>query len=220
MVIKATTKAESIYADLKGKILSGHYSPNYRLIIRQLAIEYGTSEIPVREALKELAAEDLVETKPHIGSTVKGFSANNIKDMLEMREFLEPIAANLAVKKANNKDIKHLESIYKLSATAFENNDIKSYSKYNQEFHDYIIQMSKNIYLIKIITDLKNIEKRMRQVFELFPEILQDSLKEHYEFIQLIKDRKNEEAGIFMLKHKKRSFEKIKKYFGVDTIIE
>ena len=78
MPISPMTKSASIYQELKRKILEGILDPGTHLIIKQISSEYGISDIPVREALKELNAEGLVETIPHVGSKVAAFSQKNI----------------------------------------------------------------------------------------------------------------------------------------------
>lgn len=212
-MIHPLTKTESIYADLKDKIIKGYYNPKDKLVISTLAKTYGTSGIPVREALKELTAEGLVETTPHIGSSVQGLSLADINDMLEMRELLEPLAAELAAKRASAEDIKKLEILYNTCHQAFQHKDIKAYTAANREFHHYILDMSRNSYLIKTIEDLMNVEKRMRKIFHLFPDVIANSDREHALFLSYFKSGKAKEVGQLMLTHKKRSFDKIRKYF-------
>ncbi|MDR3564625.1 MAG: GntR family transcriptional regulator [Negativicutes bacterium] len=216
MSISPMTKSESVYQEIKRKIMEGELEPGTHLIIKQIATDYGISDIPVREALKELNAEGLVETIPHVGSRVKSFSIEYIKDMLEMREYLEPFAAELAAVNADDDVIKRLEDYYAESAKAIEANDIQKYGEINKNFHHLIIQASGNQILINSIFDLIESEKRMRMVFQIFPEIIKDSLSEHYEMITFIKEKKRKAMGRLMYNHKKRSFDKMRKYFQID----
>jgi len=215
MLISPMTKSASIYYEIKRKIVEGVLEPGTHLVIKQIANEYGISDIPVREALKELGAEGLVETIPHVGSRVAGFSPKNIKDMLEMRERLEPFAAELAVQNADDLLIKKLEDNYAEAKKALEANDIQKYSELNKAFHRLIIEASGNQILINTIFEMIESEKRMRMVFQIFPEILKHSNKEHYEMIQYIKENNREAMGKLMYDHKKRSFDKMRKYFKI-----
>lgn len=215
MSISPITKSASIYNEIKRKILEGEFPPGCQLVIKQIATEYGISDIPVREALKELRAEGLVETIPHVGSRVVGFSSQNIKDMLEMRECLETFAAELAVQNADDELIQKLEDNYAEANKALEANDIQRYSELNKSFHRLIIEASGNQILIHSICELIESEKRMRMVFQIFPEILQDSSKEHQEMIEYIKEKNSKAMKRLMYQHKKRSFDKMRKYFQI-----
>lgn len=215
MSINAMTKAASIYQEVKKNIMSGELQPGTHLIIKQLATKYGISDIPVREALKELNVEGLVETIPHVGSRVANISLKNIADMLVMREYLEPFAAELAADHADDQVIEKLEVIYQAMQDAFQANDIEEYGKLNKNFHYIIIQASENQILIHTILDLIESEKRMRKVFQIFPDILENSCREHGEMIQLIKEHKKLAMKQLMYEHKKRSFDKMRKYFKI-----
>ena len=139
MPISPMTKSASVYQELRRKILEGEFDPGTHLIIKQISAEYGVSDIPVREALKELGAEGLVETVPHVGSRVASFSPKSIKDMLEMRECLEPFAAELAVENADPSIIAQLEQYHADSLLALERKDIAKYGEMNKAFHRLII---------------------------------------------------------------------------------
>jgi len=213
MPISPMTKSASVYLELKQKILEGLLEPGTHLIIQQISSMYGVSDIPVREALKELNAEGLVETIPHVGSKVASFSQQNIKDMLEMRECLEPFAAELAVVNVGPDVIEKLESYCDDSRKALEAKDIQKYGKLNKAFHRLIIETSGNQLLITTIFDMMESEKRMRMVFQIFPEILGDSNKEHLEMLTYLKEKNRKAMGELMYLHKKRSFDKMRKYF-------
>lgn len=215
MPISPMTKSASIYQELKRKILEGILEPGTHLVIKQISSEYGISDIPVREALKELNAEGLVETIPHVGSKVAAFSQKNIKDMLEMRECLEPFAAELAVDNASPEVIALLEKCFLDSLQALAKNDIRKYGDLNKAFHRLIIESSGNQVLINTIFEMIESEKRMRMVFQIFPEVLSDSSKEHGEMLKHLKEKNRHAMGTLMLQHKKRSFDKMRRYFKI-----
>ena len=64
------TKSEIIYEALKKNIITGKYKPKHRLILSEIARDFGTSEIPVREALRLLISEGLLKNVPHVGAAV------------------------------------------------------------------------------------------------------------------------------------------------------
>lgn len=216
MAILSMTKSASLYNEIKKKIMDGVLEPGTHLVIKQIANEYGVSDIPVREALKELSVEGLVETIPHVGSKVTAISLKNIRDMLQMREYLEPFAAQLAAKNATEQTIAELETCCNHLNDALQKNDIEQYSKLNKEFHMLIINSCGNQILINTIFELIESEKRMRKVFEIFPEVMLDSYKEHHKMVEYIKARNEKAMAELMYFHKKRSFDKMRKHFAID----
>ncbi|WP_409310226.1 GntR family transcriptional regulator [Pectobacterium sp. B1J-3] len=214
MKIITKTKAKLIYYDLKHKILSGEIKADERLIIHQLALSYDSSDIPVREALKELAAEDLIEMSPHKGSRVKRLSIKEMQDMLEIRKTLEPLAARLAAENATPELIDALETLHQQSLEMAEAQNYSEYSTINREFHQLIVDASDNVYLVKILSELLRNERRTKTIFDLFPEVVALSLAEHQEMIQLLREKKGEEIAKLMLQHKTRSYDKLQTYFA------
>lgn len=214
MKIISKTKAKQIYDDLKHKILSGEIKADTRLIIHQLALSYDSSDIPVREALKELAAEDLIEMSPHKGSRVKRLSIKEMQDMLEIRKTLEPLAARLAAENATPELIAALEALHQQSAKMAQEKNYSEYSTLNREFHRQIVEASDNTYLKKILSELLSNERRTKTIFDLFPEVVAISLEEHQAIIQLLKERKGKEIAKLMLRHKTRSYDKLQRYFS------
>ncbi|WHP29822.1 GntR family transcriptional regulator [Trabulsiella odontotermitis] len=214
MKITTKTKSKLIYDDLKHRILSGEIKADTRLIIHQLALSYDSSDIPVREALKELAAEDLVEMSPHKGSRVKRLSIKEMQDMLEIRKTLEPLAARLAAEHATPELIASLETLHQQLIKLAEEKNYSEYSTLNRQFHELIIEASDNSYLKKILSELLANERRTKTIFDLFPEVVVISIQEHQEFIQLLKERKGKELAELMWRHKTRSYDKLQSYFA------
>lgn len=208
------TKAKSIYDDLKHKILSGELKADTRLVIHQLAVSYDSSDIPVREALKELAAEDLIEMSPHKGSRVKKLSVKEMQDMLDIRQNLEPLAAQLAAENATPELVNALEEIFHKTEKVAAEKNYADYSNLNREFHQLIVEASNNTYLKRILSELLSNERRTKTIFDLFPEVVDVSLKEHRQMIDLIKEKKGKEIAALMLEHKARSYAKLQNYFA------
>lgn len=207
------TKAEAIYCDLKSRILSGELKADMRLKIRQLAISYESSDIPVREALKELAAEELIEMNPHRGSIVKRFSLKEMQNMLEVREVLEPLAAKLAAERATPELVAALKKIQEKCKKFDREHNYIDYSNANREFHRLIIEASDNDYIIKYMEKLLILQIYTKTIFELFPETTEFSLEDHEKIISLIKKKDGDGLQKIMLGHKKRAYNKLREHF-------
>jgi DNA-binding GntR family transcriptional regulator len=212
MPLIAMTKSEAIYRELKKQILDGNLKPGTRLLIQQISNQYGVSDIPVREALRELTAEGFVETIPHVGSKVASMSLTDIEEMLVMRECLEPFAAELTAANADANTIEKLEQYVHDMKKTFEAQDSAKYRDLNRAFHKLFIEASGNQLMTRTILDLMDSEKRMRMIFQLFPEILELSNNEHGTMVQYLKERNGKALAQVVYEHKKRVFDKLRNY--------
>lgn len=206
------TKSEVIFDELKDEILSGKFEPGFHLVIKQIANRFGVSDIPVREAIKELTYDGLVETIPHVGSRVTVISLKKLDDMLVMRECLEQVAVKLAAQNIDEDTIEKLKEYNDEMIDAIKQGDKDRYSSINRKFHILIIKASNNELIAKTIIQLMDYSKWMRNIFQLFPEILDLSMKEHSEMIKYLSERNSELLAEVNFKHKKRSFDKIRSY--------
>lgn len=123
------------------EIITGKLQPGDKLIETNYAEEFGTSRAPIREAFYLLTIDGLVERIPRKGSVVKGYSAQDKIDLLEIRMFLETLALDRITKVGASESI--LQTMEELQAKMEnENENPMEYTKLNQKFHMAIIEMS------------------------------------------------------------------------------
>ncbi|HAX70572.1 MAG TPA: GntR family transcriptional regulator [Anaerolineales bacterium] len=146
---------------LRNAILEGRLKPGEWLRQEKLAQELNVSQMPVREALKELAAEGLIEHVPYRGARVVPFATEDIADLYEHRAFLEGRAAEFAATNITDEDIEELKEMIE-QMFAVPPDQIAHYRKINRKFHETIFHASKHEYLIRTLT----------QMWEAFPTML------------------------------------------------
>ncbi len=147
---------------MRSAILNGYYKPGEWLRQERLAQELGVSQMPVREALKELAAEGLIEHVPYRGARVVTFSIEDITDLYAHRAFLEGRAAAAAAEIISPED---LNSIVQIQLEIEKNNAPEAVAKYrelNRAFHQKIYTSSRREYLIRALN----------QMWAMFPTML------------------------------------------------
>lgn len=103
--------AEAVCAELRSRILSGALAPGQRLVEEALAATFGVSRNPVREALRVLAAEGLVEVLPRRGATVSLLTAEEAQELFDLRLAVEGVAARIAARKRNPDGLRRLEEV-------------------------------------------------------------------------------------------------------------
>lgn len=139
---------------MRTAILDGQYKPGEWLRQERLAQELGVSQMPVREALKELVTEGLIEHVPYRGARVVTFSIEDITDLYEHRAFLEGRAAFFAAQVITDRELLNLK---KIEAGMEENDapeDVLKYRELNRSFHQSIFTISKREYLIRALNQM------------------------------------------------------------------
>jgi DNA-binding GntR family transcriptional regulator len=191
--INSQNKQEYAYELIKSRIMDGTYGAGYRLVIDRLAREFGFSPIPVREAVRRLEAEGLVESERFSGVRVTKIDDRDYVETLSVIAVLEGYATALAYKNLGSEDFVRLREINRQMKTAREQFDLSTYSKLNQDFHRMICDASHHSYLIH---QLRSAQERMdairSTVFMLIPHRTTDSIAEHEELIRLMESRAEE----------------------------
>ena len=112
-----------VFNTIKDGILTGRLRPGERLLENQLAEELGVSRTPIREALRMLEIENLVDLIPRKGAQVRDMSEKDIKDVLEIRKVLEELASGLAAENITKQQIIDLKKAHMDFVEAFERGD-------------------------------------------------------------------------------------------------
>jgi DNA-binding GntR family transcriptional regulator len=143
-------KVLEVYAELRRKIFSGYYLPRQHLVESEISEALGVKRATVREALRRLASEGLVEVRPYRGCLVTDVSIQDAFETYQIEAALEGFAAYLATDLISGKDLEMLEALIRES-TALDPNKVEEWERYNRQIHKIIIKASENERLIKLI---------------------------------------------------------------------
>lgn len=144
------------YERIKGEILDERLLPRQPLIEAELAAKYGMSKTPVREALLSLAREGLVEMSSFRGGRVRDFTADDAREIYELRELLEPFALRRAVPRLTDGDRRSLRALLDKAQAAAEGGDRRELSRLNCAFHSSLVARCRNEKVIEILAHLQN----------------------------------------------------------------
>jgi DNA-binding GntR family transcriptional regulator len=139
---------------LRSAILEGLLKPGQWLRQEQLAQEYGVSQMPVREALKQLAAEGLVEHLPYRGVRVVAFSPEDVEDLYLCRGFIEGMAARFAAARITPEEVAELAKLHERMCACKTPEDLREYRDLNRRFHELIFSASGRSYLVRTLAQL------------------------------------------------------------------
>jgi DNA-binding GntR family transcriptional regulator len=151
---------------LREAILSGQFQPGEWLRQQRIANQYGISEIPVREALKKLAAEGVLEYLPYRGMRVPEYSVDDVADVYKVRAFMEAIAAYAAAENITAEEIVELRLLTSRMEEHLAQEDLEEHRELNRRFHEIVFTASRRAYLIH----------ELRQLWMVFPSMLWGSL--------------------------------------------
>lgn len=155
---------ERAYDELRARIVGLELAPGTRLIERDLAEELAVSRIPLREAMQRLQQDGLVVMVPRQGAIVSPFTVDDVRDLFDVRESLEVLAARLAAERADQAGLAALEAQLDTARTATERQDKPAIAAANAGFHTIIVDLAANPLLESI---LRPLEARTQWLFHL-----------------------------------------------------
>lgn len=200
---------EVIFNTIREAIVMGELKPGERLMEVQLAGKMGVSRTPVREAIRKLELEGLVEMLPRKGAHVAGLSMKDIIDVLEVRACLDGLASSLAASKAGEDDIKELNLILSQLSAHIEKDNLNGSIKKDVEFHDIIYRIAGNEKLNQIASNLREQVHRFRVIYLKDYGNQKGIIGEHQAIINAICSKNEEEASKMAQKHIQKQKETI-----------
>ncbi len=204
------TKKDYILRRVKQKILDGEYGPGDRLKVRQLATEFGTSEIPVREAINQLASMGLVILTPHVGAIATPVSSRDLQEIFDIRTALEGLAIRLATPRITPEALTEIGQIATDLERAVESTrDADELGRLNRAFHMAIYRYSHNERLLGMIEDLWNHAGRYPSPLSGKDDSTYQSLRDHQAILDALRDQDVERAAAITEEHKNRSMLRI-----------
>ena len=187
MDVQFKTKTEIVHAKLHQNIVAGKLRPGQRIIISELAKEFGFSEIPIREAIRSLETAGLVRLTPHVGAVVSEFNDREFLEIYIIRIELEVLATRLAVAHITEADFDFLVKNVEKTEAAIKQNKVNKIGPLNKEFHLRIYQAAPYPYLLNLIKSLWEKFELYQSVFAYVPDRAIPSCQEHKKIIEALR---------------------------------
>jgi DNA-binding GntR family transcriptional regulator len=147
--------AEQVKEYLLAGIFSGRYPPDTRIVETRVAREVGTSQAPVREALRGLEAMGVVEILPFRGARVRRLSVEELVEAYEVRASLEALGARLGVPSMTDADLAEIEALHDALRAAGEAGDRHELATRDAAFHARILALAGNATLERVWRSLE-----------------------------------------------------------------
>jgi DNA-binding GntR family transcriptional regulator len=178
------TVTEQVQSRLRDMILSGDLAPGSKIDQNDLARRFGTSVVPIREALARLQSSGLVKIVSHRGVFVEALSVEELIDIYGVRELLEEQAARLAAMQISDADLARLEALEQQLQALAAAGDYVTYLQVNREFHFTIYRAANRRHLLQMIQQLWDQSERYRRLqLHLIPERARTALFEMHAIV-------------------------------------
>lgn len=187
--IKRRYLHDEVAERLRELIMGGELEPRERINENELCERFGISRTPLREALKILATEGLLELLPNRGARVGSISEVEIHEIIEVVAGLEALAAEFACSAATEAEIDLVEAKTLMMERAYKRGDDSAYFALNREIHELIMQASRNVTLAGIYANLSSRIQRMRYRAHKTPEQWRFAMDDHLEIARLFRAR-------------------------------
>jgi DNA-binding GntR family transcriptional regulator len=201
MSAKPAPLARDLKDRLEAEILSGQRPPGARLDESKLAQHFGVSRTPVREALRELAAADLVVLRPRQGAVVATVTVTQLLHMFEVMAELESFCARLAARRMTAEERRRLADVHEVCRRLAEEGEAHAYYDANRRFHEVIYAGSHNAYLEETTRNMRNRLSPYRRFQLHHPGRILKSWNEHRAVVEAILAGEAEAAATAMGHH-------------------
>lgn len=179
-------KREFVYQAIKRRIVSYVYTSGYRLVVADLAQEFGVSALPVRDALARLEQEGMVATRRNIGAQVVGIDPQRVRDELTTVAYLEGMAAALAFNGKTEADLERAESLNRAMTEAIERAELGKLASLNQSFHEELCLPCPNHRVEQLLRNEWSWSKvLMEAAYEMLREVASEGVRQHSNLLEL-----------------------------------
>jgi DNA-binding GntR family transcriptional regulator len=186
---------------LRDLIIEGRLPPGARINEGQIGAQLGVSRTPLREAIKTLASEGLVEIVQAKGAVVRRFSVRDLQEILEVLKTIEQLGARLTCRHADEATLRHLNDLHRRMMDLYALGERLEYFKLNQAIHTGFVEASGNAVLAEMHQTLQARIKRMRFIGNEQPEKWAGAVAEHEEMIEALNRRDGERLAEVVGRH-------------------
>lgn len=205
LTITPTLLRNQVQEKLRIAIAEGRFAPGDHLSDRVLCDLFGVSRTVVREAVRQLEAEGLIETLPHRGSFVKAMSADEAAQFYDVRGVLEALAARSFTQNATNEELAELQAVFARLRKAASTAGKVDILAIKQDFYEVLLCGARNDYLTSMLNQILNRNTTLRATSLSAAGRLQQTVAEIGRLMDALAKRDADEAWAASLDHVNRA---------------
>ncbi len=197
--------ADQVFENLENDILSGKYARGELLTESKLSQSMGVSRTPIREALRRLSQEHIIEESGK-GSVVVGITESDLEDIFFIRKKIEPTAAALAAQSRTDEQLEYLREAVEFQEFYLGKKDADKIKSMDSRFHETIYRMSGSNVLSDVLIPLHKKIQKYRRASISNKSRAQASVKEHRDIFEAIAAGDAEKAKELVEKHLENAY--------------
>ena len=207
-----------VFDKIRSDILNGKYKRGEELVESSIGKELGISRTPVREAIRQLELEGLVQLVPKKGAFVTGISEKDVRDIYLIRARLEGLAARMAAKNITPELLDAMEETVVLSEYHAKKEHYEQVCEMDSKFHKLLYKASGSRILEHTLTDFHQYVQRVRMASIMKKRRMEKSNDEHDAILTAIREHDEEKAELVATRHISNTVENLKNY-DLDSVL-
>lgn len=207
-----------VFDKIRSDILNGKYKRGEELVESSIGKELGISRTPVREAIRQLELEGLVQLVPNKGAFITGISEKDVRDIYLIRARLEGLAARMAAKNITPELLDAMEETVVLSEYHAKKEHYEQVCEMDSKFHKLLYKASGSRILEHTLTDFHQYVQRVRMASIMKKRRMEKSNDEHDAILTAIREHDEEKAELVATRHISNTVENLKNY-DLDSVL-
>ena len=207
-----------VFDKIRSDILNGKYKRGEELVESSIGKELGISRTPVREAIRQLELEGLVQLVPNKGAFVTGISEKDVRDIYLIRARLEGLAARMAAKNITPELLDAMEETVVLSEYHAKKEHYEQVCEMDSKSHKLLYKASGSRILEHTLTDFHQYVQRVRMASIMKKRRMEKSNDEHDAILTAIREHDEEKAELVATRHISNTVENLKNY-DLDSVL-
>ena len=207
-----------VFDKIRSDILNGKYKRGEELVESSIGKELGISRTPVREAIRQLELEGLVQLVPNKGAFVTGISEKDVRDIYLISARLEGLAARIAAKNITPELLDAMEETVVLSEYHAKKEHYEQVCEMDSKFHKLLYKASGSRILEHTLTDFHQYVQRVRMASIMKKRRMEKSNDEHDAILTAIREHDEEKAELVATRHISNTVENLKNY-DLDSVL-
>lgn len=214
------TDSSTLHADLvdliRDLIVEGDLEAGAKVPERVLCERFGVSRTPLREALKTLASEGLLELLPHRGARVARLTEEDVDQMFPIMGALEALSGELACQNLTEEQFAEIQALHYQMILHYTRKELSAYFAANQQIHEKIFEASANPLLLQMYRTLAGRIRRARFVANMSAERWQQAVDEHEEMLAALSKRDGKALADVLKRHLHNKCETVKAHLRTE----
>lgn len=211
--IARATLHDQLISGLRDMIVEGELSPGERVPEKMLSERFGVSRTPLREALKVLASEGLLDLLPNRGATVSRLTAADLDELFPVMGALEALAGELACDRITEEEIAQLRALHYQMVLHHTRGELPEYFSLNQRIHELIMDAARNPTLARQYRGLSSQVRRARYLANMSKTRWAQAVQEHEEILEALAARDGTRLAEVLKRHLQNKCETVKESF-------